>query len=38
MHNNPLKRKLVKNPEQWLWSSYNFYWKKGIVLLEMDRM
>jgi len=37
MHWNPVKRKLVKQAHHWPWSSYNFYWKKGIVLLEMDR-
>ena len=25
MHRNPLKRGLVKSPEQWRWSSYRFY-------------
>jgi putative transposase len=25
MHRNPVKRGLVKSPEQWLWSSYRFY-------------
>ena len=38
MHNNPVKRGLVKRPQDWLWSSFNFYWKKGVVLLEMDRV
>ncbi len=37
MHWNPVKRGLVKQPQHWPWSSYSFYWKKGIVLLEMDR-
>jgi putative transposase len=36
MHMNPVKRNLVKPPHQWPWSSYNFYWKKGVVLLAMD--
>jgi len=36
MHMNPVKRKLVKLPHQWPWSSYNFYWKKGVILLGMD--
>jgi len=25
MHQNPVKRGLVKSPEQWRWSSYRFY-------------
>jgi putative transposase len=25
MHRNPVKRGLVKSPEQWRWSSYRFY-------------
>lgn len=36
MHMNPVKRTLVKQPQQWPWSSYNFYWRKGVVLLGMD--
>lgn len=36
MHWNPVKRKLVRGPQHWAWSSFNFYWKKGSVLLEMD--
>ena len=37
MHSNPVKRKLVRQPHHWPWSSYNFYQSSGIVLLEMDR-
>jgi putative transposase len=36
MHWNPVKRQLVREPQHWPWSSFNFYWKKGTVLLEMD--
>src|SRR5208283_1631785 len=25
MHRNPVKRGLVRSPEQWRWSSYRFY-------------
>jgi hypothetical protein len=25
MHRNPVKRGLVREPEQWLWSSFRFY-------------
>jgi hypothetical protein len=24
MHNNPVKRRLVDSPDQWLWSSLRF--------------
>ena len=36
MHWNPVKRNLVRGPQHWPWSGFNFYWKKGTVLLEMD--
>jgi putative transposase len=26
MHFNPVKRGLVEKPQEWAWSSYNFYW------------
>ncbi len=26
MHNNPVKRGLVHSPEEWLWSSFRFYY------------
>ncbi len=25
MHRNPVRRKPVEKPEQWLWSSYRYY-------------
>ena len=25
VHFNPVKRKLVADPKQWVWSSYRFY-------------
>ena len=36
MHANPVKRGLVKNPVDWIWSSYRFYEKdeKGPVRIE----
>jgi putative transposase len=40
MHWNPVIRMLVREPHHWsrtAGSSFNFYWRKGIVLLEMDR-
>ncbi len=36
MHANPLKRGLVKNPQDWPWSSYAFYQGRGEVLIEID--
>src|ERR1700733_934263 len=30
IHRNPVKRGLVKTPEQWLWSSYRFYLLNGV--------
>lgn len=36
MHMNPVKRRLVEHPRDWPWSSYNFYSRKGVVLLSMD--
>jgi putative transposase len=36
MHRNPVKRELVKKPEDWLWSSYTHYLtgQSGIVEIE----
>jgi|SRR5215467_631855 len=36
MHLNPVKRSLVEDPGQWPWSSYSFYFKRGVVLLGID--
>jgi len=36
MHANPVKRGLVKNPAEWIWSSYLFYSSGEIGLMEMD--
>ena len=36
MHMNPVKRGLVRRPNDWAWSSYRFYMKSGTVLLSMD--
>jgi REP element-mobilizing transposase RayT len=38
MHRNPVERGLVPHPKQWPWSSYSFYFRRGIVLLSMDRV
>lgn len=36
MHMNPVRRGLVRNPNQWAWSSYRAYMKTGTVLLSVD--
>jgi len=38
MHNNPVKRGLVRSPEEWPWSSYRFYYLNDTSLLSMDRL
>ena len=35
-HNNPVKRGLVRQPEDWQWSSYRYYGAGDNVLLEID--
>jgi putative transposase len=36
MHGNPVKRGLVKNPSAWMWSSFLFYEKGQLGLVEID--
>jgi len=36
MHANPVTRKLVKHPEDWPWSSWNFYEKGEEGLIRID--
>ena len=38
MHNNPVKRRLVKEPGEWPWSSWRFYYWEDASLLAMDRV
>ena len=38
MHNNPVKRGLVKQPGDWPWSSWRFYFLHDLSLLAMDRV
>jgi putative transposase len=38
MHNNPVKRGLVRSPQQWPWSSFRFYYLNDSSLLSMDRL
>jgi putative transposase len=35
-HNNPVKRDLVTEPGEYIWSSYNWYMGKRDVPLEID--
>jgi hypothetical protein len=37
LHNNPVKRGLVKEPGGWPWSSWRFYYCQDASLLAMDR-
>jgi len=36
MHNNPVKRGLVKEPGDWPWSSWRYYFLQDASLLAMD--
>jgi putative transposase len=38
MHNNPVKRGLVKAPGDWPWSSWRYYFLQDASLLAMDRV
>jgi putative transposase len=38
MHFNPVQRRLVRNPEDWRWSSFCAYDGNRQVLLEVDRL
>ena len=35
MHNNPVKRKLVRHPRDWPWSSFSFYNQSGSPLISV---
>ena len=36
MHRNPVTRGLVKDPKDWVWSSYSSYSGRGTPLMEID--
>jgi putative transposase len=36
MHRNPVTRGLVKDPKDWVWSSYASYSRRGSELMEID--
>jgi putative transposase len=38
MHRNPVTRGLVKDPKDWVWSSYSSYSGRGTPLTEIDRV
>ena len=38
MHANPVKRRLVKDPGDWPWSSWRFYYLGDTSLLPMDHV
>jgi len=38
MHANPVKRGLVSSPEEWLWSSFRFYYLNDASVLRMERL
>ncbi len=38
MHNNPVKRGLVKVPGDWPWSSWRFYFLQDVSVLAIDRL
>ncbi len=37
-HNNPVKRGLITQPNEWKWSSFNWYNGKRNELIEMDEI
>jgi putative transposase len=36
MHRNPVTRRLVKDPKDWVWSSYSSYSGRGTPLVKID--
>ena len=36
MHRNPVTRGLVKDPKDWVWSSYSSYSRRGTPMVEID--
>ena len=38
MDANPVKRKLVKHPKDWLWSSFSYYASGKRGLISLDRL
>jgi putative transposase len=38
MHHNPVKRRLVRSPDLWPWSSFRFYYLNDSSVSTMDRL
>lgn len=38
MHANPVQRKLVEHPRDWLWSSWSFYVNGELGFIKIDPM
>ena len=38
IHNNPVKRNLVGDPGQWLWSSWRNYYMNDDSIFRIDRL
>jgi putative transposase len=38
MHNNPVKRGVVREPGEWPWSSWRFYYLNDASIIAMDRV
>ena len=38
MHSNPVRRRLVSSPADWLWSSWRFYFLGDSSTMEVDRL
>ena len=36
IHRNPVRRELVKNPEDWQWSSYRHYLTGEVGVVEIE--
>jgi putative transposase len=35
-HNNPVRRRLVERPEDWIWGSFRYYERMDTAVLKMD--
>jgi len=38
VRSNPVKRRLVSSPGDWLWSGWRFYFLDDTSVLRMDRL
>jgi len=38
MYNNPAKRRLVRKPREWPWSTWRFYYSNGASVIAMHRV